>query len=364
MMALVDAGPHDNVIDLVARPFETRDGVCLPLQLCERDMLGEVDAHGKTLPVDTVRSYLRQATAGLLHCHSNGVFHLDIKPDNMLLDNGMVKISDFGCAALASQGRVVVTATPPQPTTPSWFFTSSKRSTTPTPAAMTYLTSRKCGTTVYAAPEALQCRDGVSSAVDRASGLAHKGPSVYDAGKADVWSLGISMLVCLTGFFPWEAARVSDERYGAWLAAWRSYRDDAKHGRSGHGRASLVRLLCDLTVGSSNRRGLGDGSQQSLLELLVGMLNPEPTGRLDMCAVRWHEALVDATDDGGCGGSECESEALGDDTWSVSGGDMRACDPTGDVCGGVDLSSPSPSVGGTKSSGGSSFIPLEEISLL
>jgi serine/threonine protein kinase len=38
--------------------------------------------------------------AAIHHCHSKGIVHLDIKPDNLLLDRYWnLKIADFGLAA-------------------------------------------------------------------------------------------------------------------------------------------------------------------------------------------------------------------------------------------------------------------------
>ena len=44
--------------------------------------------------------------------------------------------------------------------------------------------------------------------------------TVYDADKADVWALGLTMLVTLTGYFPWGAAHGSDANFAAWITAW------------------------------------------------------------------------------------------------------------------------------------------------
>jgi serine/threonine protein kinase len=46
------------------------------------------------------RHYFRQLMIGLEYCHSNGVTHRDLKPDNLLLDaNYVLKIADFGFAS-------------------------------------------------------------------------------------------------------------------------------------------------------------------------------------------------------------------------------------------------------------------------
>ena len=69
---------------------------------------------------------LRQAALGLAHCHSYGVFHLDVKADNMLVRHNSALalcIADFGFSAVNVRGG---------------------------------LTERKYGTTFYSAPEVSQ----------------------------------------------------------------------------------------------------------------------------------------------------------------------------------------------------------------
>jgi len=44
--------------------------------------------------------YFRQICRGVAACHHAGVVHLDIKPENVLLIDGVAKVADFGVAAL------------------------------------------------------------------------------------------------------------------------------------------------------------------------------------------------------------------------------------------------------------------------
>ena len=69
------------------------------------------------LPVDMVLSVLSQAAEALHAAHVKGVVHRDVKPGNLLLlDDGAIKVTDFGIAraansaALTEVGQVIGTA--------------------------------------------------------------------------------------------------------------------------------------------------------------------------------------------------------------------------------------------------------------
>ena len=125
--------------------------------------------HGKTarellneegrIPPDRVLSIVKQVASALDYAHARGVIHRDVKPDNIaLLEDGIVKLTDFGIARLANdlvrtQAGIMV------------------------------------GSPAYMSPEQI-----VGDEVD---------------GRSDVFSLGVTTYELLTGSKPFEASTIT-----------------------------------------------------------------------------------------------------------------------------------------------------------
>ncbi|KAF9587717.1 hypothetical protein IFM89_004694 [Coptis chinensis] len=106
------------------------------------------------LKEDLARKYFQQLVSAVGHCHARGVFHRDLKPQNLLLDeNGDLKVSDFGLSCVSEQIRQ-----------DGLFHTF-------------------CGTPAYVSPEVLGRRG-------------------YDAAKVDIWSCGVILFVLMAGYLP------------------------------------------------------------------------------------------------------------------------------------------------------------------
>lgn len=88
--------PHPNVVAAVSA-VTSRSGrfIYLALELCDCDVLAKFVERGHATPTDVLEVF-RDVAAGLAHLHANGVYHLDIKPDNILLSNGVAKLCDLG----------------------------------------------------------------------------------------------------------------------------------------------------------------------------------------------------------------------------------------------------------------------------
>ncbi|KAK4586313.1 hypothetical protein RGQ29_023468 [Quercus rubra] len=119
------------------------------------ELFDRIASKGK-LKEDEGRKLFQQLIDGVSYCHTKGVFHRDLKLENVLVDaKGNIKISDFGLSAL-----------------PQHFRDDGLLHTT-------------CGSPNYVAPEI----------------LANRG---YDGATSDIWSCGVILYVILTGYLPFD----------------------------------------------------------------------------------------------------------------------------------------------------------------
>ena len=84
------------------------DSAYIAMEFLEGRSLREIIDSGVVLPQEQIADIAAQVAEGLACAHENGVIHRDIKPANiMLLDSGMVKITDFGIALLPRGSRTI-----------------------------------------------------------------------------------------------------------------------------------------------------------------------------------------------------------------------------------------------------------------
>ncbi|OQR98862.1 protein kinase [Achlya hypogyna] len=150
----LSAGPrHRNVMAMFAH-FEEDGYMHFIFEYCPE---GELFTHPLPASAPTAATYFRQIVDAIGFIHSRGYAHRDISLENVLLDGTTPKVCDFGLA-------IDITARVPQ----------------------------AVGKTFYMAPE-----------------MYTKKP--YDPAAADVWALGILLLILLTGAPPFARANDSDK---------------------------------------------------------------------------------------------------------------------------------------------------------
>jgi eukaryotic-like serine/threonine-protein kinase len=100
---------HPNIITV--HDVGTSEGLpYVVTELLEGRTLRAVIAPGAPLPDRAALDYTRQIAVGLAAAHAKGIVHRDLKPENLfVLDDGRVKILDFGLAKLVAPEAMLAT---------------------------------------------------------------------------------------------------------------------------------------------------------------------------------------------------------------------------------------------------------------
>ncbi|KAF7146995.1 hypothetical protein RHSIM_Rhsim03G0262800 [Rhododendron simsii] len=143
---------HPNIVR-IHEVIGTKTKIHIVMEYVSGGQLSDRMSYVGRLDEKHARKHFQQLIDAVDYCHCRGVYHRDLKPQNLLLgskDN--LKVSDFGLSALRKPGDVLSTA---------------------------------CGSPSYVAPEL----------------LANKG---YEGAAADVWSCGVILFELLAGRLPFD----------------------------------------------------------------------------------------------------------------------------------------------------------------
>ncbi|KAG9155845.1 hypothetical protein Leryth_004086 [Lithospermum erythrorhizon] len=97
VQAMASLGSHQNIVRYYTSWFED-DHLYIQMELCEHSL--SMSQSSKSYTEEEVLEALHQIAKALQYMHGRGIAHLDVKPDNIYVVDGIYKLGDFGCSSL------------------------------------------------------------------------------------------------------------------------------------------------------------------------------------------------------------------------------------------------------------------------
>ncbi|NXL60779.1 MOK kinase, partial [Chordeiles acutipennis] len=103
--ALRRLSPHPNILMLHEVVFDKKAGsLSLICELMDMNIYELIKGMRKPLPEKKIKNYMYQLCTSLDYIHRNGIFHRDVKPENILIKQNTLKLGDFGsCRSIYSK---------------------------------------------------------------------------------------------------------------------------------------------------------------------------------------------------------------------------------------------------------------------
>ncbi|CAL1527778.1 unnamed protein product [Lymnaea stagnalis] len=105
IQAMKRLAPHPNVLELQEVIFDKKSGtLVLVCELMDMNIYELIRGKNQVLPEEKVKGYIYQLVKSVDHMHRNGIFHRDVKPENILIKEDLLKLADFGsCRSIYSK---------------------------------------------------------------------------------------------------------------------------------------------------------------------------------------------------------------------------------------------------------------------
>ncbi|KAG0462999.1 hypothetical protein HPP92_021475 [Vanilla planifolia] len=97
--ALAALGYHGNIVGYHTSWFEN-EKLYIQMELCDHSLSMD---KGYMLSSAEILEVLHQIAGALHFMHEQGIAHMDVKPENIYVKNGVYKLGDFGCAILINK---------------------------------------------------------------------------------------------------------------------------------------------------------------------------------------------------------------------------------------------------------------------
>ncbi|XP_053553411.1 MAPK/MAK/MRK overlapping kinase isoform X2 [Bombina bombina] len=105
IQALRRLSPHPHILTLQEVVFDRKSGsLSLICELMDMNIYELIRGRRHPLPENKIKNYMYQLCKSLEHIHRNGIFHRDVKPENILIKQDILKLGDFGsCRSVFSK---------------------------------------------------------------------------------------------------------------------------------------------------------------------------------------------------------------------------------------------------------------------